>query len=330
MESLSNVRQRAWPGGNRTLLNGIESASLHASRVVKLLTETRRHRLIWTVEWIHVNRRREIGICPESDTLSAAYAAHLQTTTLKDDPDQGENLPRKKKRKHGVRGTTGILAISPSATEDAPIQDIAVSGADAIASPKSYNGASRDILKTSLHDIHPDTQDVAPLNQPATLPKDIDPRDGATDSLSLSRRDNFQQQQDPFSEQPSDKAFEAVADQLPTQLLHFYLHAPRLPSPQPVLIPLRHDCTLSANLRNHLVLEFPTIYVLESPPSELPDDYITEEAFDKQMQQESFRDSVMAKLTGNEEGEIDQGVDQEDNVDAKKLEEVLKRDLKCI
>ena len=286
--------------------------------------------MIWTVEWIHDDRRREIGICPESDTLSAAYAAHLQTTTSKDDPDRGEYLTRKKKRKHGVRGTTGIVATSPSAIEDAPIQDPAVSGADSVASAKSYNVATRDIPKTSLHDRHSDAQDVTRSNQPATLPKDIDPTDGATDSLSLSRKENSQQQQDPFSEQPSDKAFEAVADQLPTQSLHFYLHAPRLPSPQPVLIPLRHDSNLSANLRNHLVLEFPTIYVLESPPSELPDDYITEEAFDKQMQQESFRDSVMAKLTGNEEGEIEQDADREDNVDAKKLEEVLKRDLKCM
>ena len=286
--------------------------------------------MIWTVEWIHGDRRREIGICPESDTLSAAYAAHLQTTRLKDDLDQGEKTPRKKRRKLGVQVATGILAANPNATEDAPIPKPAVLGADSIASPDSSDGVPRDIPKSSPHDILADAQDVATLNQPATLSKDTDTTDRVSDGPSLHRRESLQQQGDQFPEQPSEKASEEVADQLPTQTMHFYLHAPRLPSPQPVLIPLRHDSTLTTNLRNHLVLEFPTIYVLESPPSELPEDYITEEAFDKQMQQESFRDSIMAKLTGNEEGEIEQEANQGDDVDAKKLEEVLKRDLKCI
>lgn len=292
--------------------------------------------MIWTVEWVHDGRRKEIGICPESDTLLAAYAAHLQTTTFKDDHDQRQNPPPKRRRKHGVRGTTGTLAANPNATEDpskdAPIQTFAALGVDSTASPDCSDGAIRAIPKSSLHfhEIHPDDQDVASLSEPATLFRDIDPTDGVGDGLSSPLRGELQQRRDPFPEQPSQKAFQAVTNQLPPQSLHFYLHAPRLPSPQPVLVPLRHDSTLSANLRNHLVLEFPTIYVLKSPPSKLPDGYITEEAFDKQMQQESFRDSVMAKLTGNEEGEIEQDIEQEDDVDAKKLEEVLKRDLKCI
>lgn len=43
----------------------------------------------------------------------------------------------------------------------------------------------------------------------------------------------------------------------------FYLHSPSLPNKNKVLSPLAPDATLSASLRNRLILEFPTIYIFE-------------------------------------------------------------------
>ena len=141
-------------------------------------------------------------------------------------------------------------------------------------------------------------------------------------------QDDAGQQQSSLPKKTNGPSAEAIASERLVHSLHFYLHVPRLPSPQPVLIPLPPDSNLFTCLRNHLILEFPTIYVLPYPTSELPISYLTEEAFDKKMQQESFRESVLARLTGNEEGEIEEPTKQEDDVDAKKIQEVLQRDLK--
>ena len=109
---------------------------------------------------------------------------------------------------------------------------------------------------------------------------------------------------------------------------HHYLHAPRLPSMYPVLIPLLPDATLSESLQGRLVLEYPTIYVLADQPEKLPHKYVTEEMFFKKLQEEGYRERLEAKLTGQEEGELVKEVPLEnESVDERKLEEVLDRDL---
>jgi len=76
------------------------------------------------------------------------------------------------------------------------------------------------------------------------------------------------------------------------------------------------------------VLEFPTIYVRHDPPDKLGNDYILEEAFSMRMQEKEYRDQIEARLTGREEGQVIERLDQlEDTVDERKLEEVLRRDL---
>lgn len=111
--------------------------------------------------------------------------------------------------------------------------------------------------------------------------------------------------------------------------VHFYLHAPCLPSPRPVLIPLPPEATLTDFLRSRLVLEFPTIYVGYDPPEKLGNDYILEEDFSMRIQEKEYREKIEARLTGREEGQVIESLDQvEDTVDERKLEEVLRRDLR--
>jgi hypothetical protein len=62
--------------------------------------------------------------------------------------------------------------------------------------------------------------------------------------------------------------------------LHFYLHRPYTPAHLPtVLIPLSASEPLSIQLQNHTVLEYPTIYVLDTDPNHLPSEYMLEDIF---------------------------------------------------
>lgn len=79
------------------------------------------------------------------------------------------------------------------------------------------------------------------------------------------------------------------------------------------------------------MLEFPTIYVRHDPPDKLGNDYILEEAFSMRMQEKEYREKIEARLTGKEEGQVVEDRDQvEDTVDERKLEEVLRRDLRSL
>lgn len=65
----------------------------------------------------------------------------------------------------------------------------------------------------------------------------------------------------------------------PSSDLYFYLHRPHTPSNIQCVIPLDADATLAVALRDRVVLEFPTIFVLPDPPTALPEGYITEAEF---------------------------------------------------
>ncbi|KAL4898903.1 hypothetical protein BDW74DRAFT_120796 [Aspergillus multicolor] len=51
----------------------------------------------------------------------------------------------------------------------------------------------------------------------------------------------------------------------PHRDVYFYIHRPRTATRQPVLAPLSPETSLATALKNRVVLEFPTIYVLRSP-----------------------------------------------------------------
>lgn len=51
--------------------------------------------------------------------------------------------------------------------------------------------------------------------------------------------------------------------------VYFYLHRPRTATKQTILIPLHPSNTFNTSLRDRLILEFPTIYVLPQSPGDL-------------------------------------------------------------
>lgn len=155
----------------------------------------------------------------------------------------------------------------------------------------------------------------------ATYPDN--PLQVSTSDANLTSKSGDENARKSHTPKPSD-----TAQALPT---YFYLHAPCLPSHRPVLIPLPREATLTNSLRTRLVLEFPTIYVRYDAPDKLGNDYILEEDFSMRMQEKDYRDRIEAILTGKEEGQVLENLDQvEDTVDERKLEEVLRRDLKSL
>ncbi|KAM3066118.1 hypothetical protein ACMFMG_010541 [Clarireedia jacksonii] len=63
---------------------------------------------------------------------------------------------------------------------------------------------------------------------------------------------------------------------------HFYLHRPKTQSSYPkVLVPINPTQSLTEVLRNRTVLEFPTIYVFETGPEELPSAFMLENDYVK-------------------------------------------------
>jgi len=51
----------------------------------------------------------------------------------------------------------------------------------------------------------------------------------------------------------------------PHRNVYLYLHHPRTATKQPVLIPLVPNATLTTALHDRVVLEFPTVYILQAP-----------------------------------------------------------------
>jgi len=113
--------------------------------------------------------------------------------------------------------------------------------------------------------------------------------------------------------------------------LHFYLHKPHTTYPHPVLVPLSPQSTLSTCLQNRLILEYPTVYVLPQPPSELPSDFLLEVEYHKQ-------EKKMIEELDQDERELGVGTlpvnsvtgvsrDDEGDVEDARVLESLKRDL---
>lgn len=107
--------------------------------------------------------------------------------------------------------------------------------------------------------------------------------------------------------------------------LHFYLLRPNLPAKYKCLIPLSYSDQIRDALKNRTVLEFPTIYVRREDSSQLAEPFITEDDY---LQKYGSELPVSLPTYGAptlEEGEVE---DISENLDSKKVLEVLQQDVK--
>jgi hypothetical protein len=116
------------------------------------------------------------------------------------------------------------------------------------------------------------------------------------------------------------------------QRYDFYLFRPRTSSARRVLIPLASSSTLGEILRGNIVEEFPTIYYFTTSASELPEGFVLDEQYrqeegeQQKEYEELMRDvdpEILKRLKENETGSSK----REEEVDSKKILDVLKQDL---
>ncbi|KAJ5159829.1 uncharacterized protein N7482_006833 [Penicillium canariense] len=114
--------------------------------------------------------------------------------------------------------------------------------------------------------------------------------------------------------------------------IYFYLHRPRTTTKKPVLVPLPPQAKLAAILRERTVLEFPTIYALPDSKEAIlaskdTSPFILEEEYLRTATPEELGEQstdLEPEVTGAEDDESGVGLQ---NVDEKKVMEVLKQDL---
>lgn len=109
------------------------------------------------------------------------------------------------------------------------------------------------------------------------------------------------------------------------QDLHFYLLKPNTVSKHKCLIPVSPTSTLQDVLRDKTILEFPTFYIRQEAPENLPEPFITEEKYDQ-----VYGSEVTANLpTYAPPDNLDETekVSSLPNIDEKTVLEVLQKDL---
>ncbi|KAG8527714.1 uncharacterized protein KY384_007868 [Bacidia gigantensis] len=127
----------------------------------------------------------------------------------------------------------------------------------------------------------------------------------------------------------------------PDPNISFHLHTPTLPSRQTIVALLEPEFFLSSGLRTRLVLEYPTIYVLnQASNAPLPEGFLSERQFfenaRKEMLAEVDEGEIVEEAGGNE-GEETNGTSNGtqdatariEKLDEKKLLEVLGKDMKA-
>ncbi|KNG51334.1 HIT finger domain containing protein [Stemphylium lycopersici] len=250
--------------------------------------------IVWTVEWIDETRRRVL-----TETSSVHQIKDAQPFV------QHDTDGKSKRRK--------LNANPPAATTDDP--------------------------------THLQQQDVAPTpeNQNQSFPVD-----DAQSERSTPRREATPR----WEKEPTTKRQADVADVHPIDTRHdepsaqslgdghhrFFLLKPRTSTTRHVLIPLEPSYTLAENLRGHTILEFPTIHVFPAEMEKLPEEeFMLEEEYMKlEGEQQKEFDELMEELDPEilkrlKEGEngasrnSDGGGEEE--VDSKKILDVLKQDL---
>jgi hypothetical protein len=105
--------------------------------------------------------------------------------------------------------------------------------------------------------------------------------------------------------------------------LNFYLHCPNTPSTVKSLIPINPNTTIADVVKERLLLEFPTIFILYDPPEMLPEPFILEADYAKQYGDEAAL--IPSKDEAN--GTTEKQHQVASQIDERKLVEVLQKDL---
>lgn len=182
-------------------------------------------RIVWSVEWVVEGEKRIMEV-DESRSVELAYGELL-----------AEKERESRKRKRALEDAGGkaqkqkVLPEKPDEATEATYDQKVETSALAAKKAEANDPASTTTTTTS--------QIASPTPQDQTINASETP----------------QQPSPPSSDNPP-----------PSSTTHkFYLHKPHTSTKSTVLIPLSATATITINLKNQHVLEFPTIYVFDSP-----------------------------------------------------------------
>jgi hypothetical protein len=105
--------------------------------------------------------------------------------------------------------------------------------------------------------------------------------------------------------------------------LNFYLHCPNTPSAIKSLIPINSDATIADVVKERLLLEFPTIFILYDPPEMLPEPFILEADYAERYDDQA----ALIPSTDEADGTTEKQERATSQIDERRLMEVLQKDL---
>ena len=225
--------------------------------------------LSWTVEWVLEDGAKVLGTCLEKTPISEAYTRERQPLKSK-----SKSNKRKRKSKAGGAQLGAVTSVpkEPHTPREAEVPQ-EPEALQELESPRDLETLQK--LETLEESKVPQQFEPPhePENPPISLPSQEPPA-----ILPSTKEPSAPQSPFPTEPQESPPSAPSIPSPHPqNRHLHFYLHIPHSPYPtsKTTLLPLERISTLSIILHGCTVLEFPTIYVLPYPPSDLPDRFTT-------------------------------------------------------
>ncbi|KAL1969662.1 hypothetical protein VTN77DRAFT_8215 [Rasamsonia byssochlamydoides] len=335
--------------GEAGFLRGAEAAGVKLERAPRGMTRNKqnasrwhqKHKcLTWTVEWVTPSGQRTLRNCLETCTLAEAYDRVYPVP--KEEKEKQSNPSRLQDKEPGLREeTNGDLSSSGSHEQQlAPTTDTSLAGSQ-------YNEGLREAeMDPSREEQGPDAAAKIDGDE-SQAPPASEVQDSQTQQTQTQPLDD--------SLPSSSTSISAPAEPLPHRNLYFYLHRPRTATRQTVLIPVSPTAPLKTILRNRTIVEFPTIYLLESSPKELSTkedgEFLLEELYLQSLGEtgeeteddtSSSSSSDSSDTLGDDDEDEDENEEESDllanqagtasvpnlnNIDEKKVLEVLKQDL---
>lgn len=298
---------------------------------------TKSKRIVWTVEWIDADGAKRLSEAHEAATIAEVYAAMLA------DKDRES---KKRKRVSSVEASlkTAKSAIEPSSEQQQTgTAEIATNSIPELQSQSAIELlGTEDVLEASsapesaAPEMGTAYEERTALNAGAPAEPQLDDQDQTQDSSEAQSKEDKRSLI--LSRIQSEQSRQAAirAAKLPTGPPFFYLLRPQTSASSRVLIPLFPDHSLTSSLEYRTVLEFPTIYVLEQGQDELPQTFITEDAYLKAKEEEErevveLLKAVPTSAAGGRVGAFGERAAESstgrDELDPSQILEMLKRDV---
>ncbi|WPH04470.1 Hypothetical protein R9X50_00736100 [Acrodontium crateriforme] len=265
----------------------VERAPVGMSRQKANLTRpTKRNHVVWTVEWIDVDGSRTVqNDCLESASMLELYESlQIEKRNARQRVADGhgdDSSQRGVKRKRNEINPEDHKGQTAESTSDES------KGEQAIAHPSAISTTSPNPITS-----------ITPEND--AVPKPNPNPEIETQEPPQSNSSTQESRQEP----PCPPS--TTQDSPQTSLHHpktFHLLRPQTKGPSKILIPLSSTATLTLNLQNRTVQEFPTIIVLNAGLDRLPEGYLLEAEYEASLAGTMGKGKGKGKARGEGEGD---------------------------